>query len=288
MLKNYRQQINLFEPMLILFSLALAATVLDYSGGRLGVMKAMLSLLFILLLWVAQSAFEMYALNGNIRHGKDVDGIPLRNWLIIGGAALAALAMLVFMMMLNGMLTVVGWLLLVVMLVLALIPVVEPYRQKLLPYREFIKAVLFFGMMPVWFFVVCTGALHRLSALTAFPVVALGTSYLIVEHFAKVNHASKINQKAGLLNTAGWKTAMLIHNSLVLIGFLFISLAMALGLTWKIALPALSGLIPGVIQIITMIRVGQGAKPVWRFIRLNALITVSMTIYMLMFGFWLN
>jgi 1,4-dihydroxy-2-naphthoate octaprenyltransferase len=84
----------------------------------------------------------------------------------------------------------------------------------------------------------------------------------------------------------GWERGMMLHNILILVGYLLIGLAMLFGFPTSVALPALLALPLGLFQIWYMSRIGAGSKPNWQVLGWLAVLVFGVTTYLLTFSFW--
>jgi 1,4-dihydroxy-2-naphthoate octaprenyltransferase len=121
--------------------------------------------------------------------------------------------------------------------------------------------------------------------MVSFPLTFLYMSMLIAQEFP--DYASDINQaKRSLLIRIGWQRGMLVHNVLILLGFIIFGVAFALGLPITVAWPIIFVLPVGLFQLWMMIRIGDGAKPNWNLLNLVSISTFGLAAYILTFAFW--
>jgi hypothetical protein len=77
-----------------------------------------------------------------------------------------------------------------------------------------------------------------------------------------------------------------LHNTFVLLAFVVLGLGGVFGIPAPIVLPAFLSLPLGLVQIITMRRIADGAKPNWLMLTMNAIATFGLTVYLLAYAFW--
>jgi 1,4-dihydroxy-2-naphthoate octaprenyltransferase len=162
-----------------------------------------------------------------------------------------------------------------------------PVRLEASGYGELIASVIVAFMVPAYAFVLQTGELHRLIAMTAFPLTALMMAMLLA--FDLPDYANDVKfEKRTLMVRLGWQSGMTFHNILILSAFLLLVLAASFGYP-RFAL--LAGMLPlpvGIFQIWQMRSIANGAKPNWNALTIVALALFSSMAYLLAFAFWTN
>ena len=162
---------------------------------------------------------------------------------------------------------------------------VPPVRLAFSGYGELVVAILFANFLPAFAFLLQKGELHRLLAMSTFPLTALGLalalSYELADYAADLKHGRRT-----LMVRMGWQRAMLLHNGMILVAFLLLGLALSFGLPLFIGLPAFLPLPLGLLQVWQMRRISEGARPNWRALRLTAVVIFATTAYLLTFAFW--
>jgi 1,4-dihydroxy-2-naphthoate polyprenyltransferase len=160
-----------------------------------------------------------------------------------------------------------------------------PIRLVSSGYGELTTSILVANLVPVFSFVLQYGDFHRLLAMTTFPLIALHMAMMLVFEFPDYATDIKYNKKT-LLVRMGWERGMVLHNSLILGGFLLIGIAASFGLALPIALPAFLPLPLGLLQIWQMRRITEGVRPNWRMLGLTAVALFASVTYLLAFTFW--
>ncbi len=162
---------------------------------------------------------------------------------------------------------------------------VPPVKLESTGYGELTTAALVAFMVPAYAFILQAGELHRLIAMSAFPLVALHLAMLLA--FELPDYANDIKfSKRTLLVRPGWQNGMTLHNILILTAFLLLVLAGSLGYP-RFALFA--GLLPlpvGLFQIWQMRLIANGAKPNWQLLTTGAVAVFASTAYLLAYAFW--
>ncbi len=154
-------------------------------------------------------------------------------------------------------------------------------------YGEMMTAALIANLTPALAFWLQSGEDLRLVAMSTFPLMPLLLAMQValrLPHYA----ADQKRQRSNLLVRLGWQNGMLLHNLLILTGFLLLAAAVVSGLPLGVAWPALCVLPVGLLQIWSIQRILNGAKPHWESFRLAAAALVGAVVYLLAFAFWMS
>jgi 1,4-dihydroxy-2-naphthoate octaprenyltransferase len=176
-------------------------------------------------------------------------------------------------------------LILVVSVLGAILYSVPPIRLVASGYGELTTSILVANLIPSFAFVLQFGELHRLVAMSTFPLTALHLAMMIIFEFPDYAIDNKY-EKLTLLVRIGWERGITVHNILILSAFLLLGLAMFFGLPASIALPAFLTLPLGLLEIWQLRRIASGAKPNWNALGLNAIVLVGSMTYLLAYAFW--
>lgn len=162
---------------------------------------------------------------------------------------------------------------------------VPPVRLATTGYGELTTSILVANLLPSFSFLLQTGELHRLIAMSTFPLTALHLAMMLAFEFPDYFNDIKF-EKTTLLVRVGWQRGMNLHNILILIAYLLLALAAIYGLPLPIVLPAIFVLPLGALQIWQMRRIAAGAKPNWIAVTITPLAMFAITTYLLTFSFW--
>jgi 1,4-dihydroxy-2-naphthoate octaprenyltransferase len=162
---------------------------------------------------------------------------------------------------------------------------VPPVRLATTGYGELTTSILVANLLPSFSFLLQTGELHRLIAMSTFPLTALHLAMILAFEFPDYFNDIKF-EKTTLLVRVGWQRGMNLHNILILIAYLLLALAAIFGLPLPIVLPAMFVLPLGALQIWQMRRIAVGAKPNWIAVTITPLAMFAITAYLLTFSFW--
>jgi len=162
---------------------------------------------------------------------------------------------------------------------------VPPVRLSSSGYGELTTAIIIANLVPAFGFSLQTGELHRLLAMSTFPLTALTLASMLSLEFP--DYASDLKtQKRTLFVRLGWQNAIRLHHILVLSAYALFGAALYLGLPPAIGLPPLLTLPLAALQIWYMNRIEIGVKPNWTALTLNGIAFTVAAAYLLAYGFW--
>ncbi len=187
----------------------------------------------------------------------------------------------------EGSLTPVVLLFLGLSLVAVLTYAVPPVRLVDVGLGEFILAVHIAMISPALGFVLQAGEYHRLVAIISFPLTLLALAYFIALDFPTFAADEKYDRRT-LLRSMGWQRAVPLHHIFVLGAYVLFSGALLYGLAWGLIWPAFLSLPFALLQIYLLRNIGQGARPIWPLLIVNAVAVFGLTAYLLTFAFWLR
>lgn len=161
-----------------------------------------------------------------------------------------------------------------------------PARLVTSGYGELTAAFLAVNLTPALAFLLQFGDLHRLLAMTTFPLTLLLLALQIAVNLR--GYATDLKQSRHTLVTRlGWDRAMLLHNLLILLAFVLIGGAPLLGFPARVFLPCLLALPIGLYQIGLMRGIAEGAKPNWLALTVTAIASFSVPAYLFLFAYWI-
>jgi 1,4-dihydroxy-2-naphthoate octaprenyltransferase len=172
-------------------------------------------------------------------------------------------------------------------LLLIILDSIPPLRLKKKGYSELIEAVLIANMSPVLAFLLQGSNLHLLVVMFTIPLTFLYLAERIASSLQY--YAYDTDHRAGsVLALIGWQRGMVIHNLSILIAFLLTAAFLVLGLPWRLAWPVFLTLPLGILQIFQISRIADRGKPNWSILRLNALGTFNMAVYLIAYTLWIS
>ena len=162
-----------------------------------------------------------------------------------------------------------------------------PMRFAEIGYGELVLAVTYGTLLPTLAFLLQYNQLHRLLALTTFPLSLLALAYFLVNNFPTFATDLKLGRNT-LLTRLTWQRAIPIHHFLVLSAFLLFAAAPFLGYPWSLIWPVFLTLPFAVMQIIWLQRIANGGRTLWNFLTALGSATFALAVYLLALTFWIR
>lgn len=165
---------------------------------------------------------------------------------------------------------------------------VPPVRLAYTGYGELAMAILITNLTPAFAFMLLAHELDvRLLGLLTFPFSLL---YLAMALAVSLEHYYRDFKRGHrtMMVRLGWQRGMALHNLLVPLAYLLIGFAALLGLSWRLAWPAMLTLPIGAFQVWQMWQIGNGAPPRWPILRLTAYASLGVTAYLITFSLWVG
>jgi 1,4-dihydroxy-2-naphthoate octaprenyltransferase len=162
---------------------------------------------------------------------------------------------------------------------------IPPIRLVESGYGELTTSIVVASLVPAFSYILQTGELHRLVAMSTFPLIALHLAMMLAFELPDYANDFKFD-KLTLMVRIGWERGIALHNILILVAYLLIGLAMLFGFPSSIALPALLTFPMGLFQIWYINRIAAGAKPNWNIVGMLAVLVFGVTTYLITFSFW--
>jgi 1,4-dihydroxy-2-naphthoate octaprenyltransferase len=162
-----------------------------------------------------------------------------------------------------------------------------PIRLRNSPYGELINAILLSNLVPALAFTLQTDELHRMLAMSTFPLTPLYLALAISSEYPHYGN-DLINKKQTILTRLGWENGMRLHNMLIITAFLLLALAVVFGMPFRNALPAFFVIPLGFFQIWYLGHIASGASPNWKALTVLGVLLYGIPAYLLSFTFWIR
>ena len=280
----------------VLLTYWLGAGIADYLGETIDFGNYLLGQAWVLALLLSGVYLDGYYTRlslpaGNRRNphlGEDENGgqaIPPVTLLIAGAATLAVAASLSVLILGQAHPSQQTLLIMGLAFLGVIAYAVPPLRLVWSGYGELVAAFLIATLSPALSFLFQTGELHRLLAMSTFPLTALCMAVFLVFQLSEYFDELKSDRRT-LLVRLGWQRGMLLHNGMIVVAFLLMALAFTFGLPLLIGLPAFLSLPLGVLEIWQMRRIADGARPNWPSLKLTAIALFGATAYLTAFTYW--
>lgn len=268
----------------------LGASIANYLGKPFRTDAFWLGLISVIL---AQASMNLLAevfrpYNEPIVEGETRrDRLTLRNnALYISIAALAANAVIAFVLFTNNHLSVSAFFFLLLSIILILTYSIHPFRFINRGFGEFVLAAHLAYVIPSIGYILQSGETHRLLLLT-IPLTLLAFAYFIIISFPSFASDSKYGRNT-LLTSLGWERVIPLHHLFVLLAYLFFLISPAFGLSLSLLWPAFLTLPFALFQILQLRNISLGAPANWTLLTATALSVFGLTAYFLSLTFWLR
>ena len=215
------------------------------------------------------------------------DKIPRSTVLLVAFACLAVVASLTVLVIRQANPSPETLLIMVLIFLGGFFYSVPPIRLVSSGYGELTTSIIVANLVPAFAFLLQAGELHRLIAMSTFPLTALHLAMMLA--FELPDYANDVKyEKRTLMVRIGWQRGMALHNFFILIAYLLLGLAVTFGMPLSLAWPAFLTLPLGLLQIWQMRRVADGASPNWTTLTLLPVALFAAMAYLLTFTYWMN
>jgi 1,4-dihydroxy-2-naphthoate octaprenyltransferase len=286
--------LKLSRPIHLLMSAltyTLGAGIAHYLGQYVHPASFGLGLLAVMILQGAAYLFAEYfnlpltpLMEGETHQQRELFRVKL---LQVSYAAMTTSVVAIMTMSFSGLLNLPAGIMIGLAFLFLLVYAIPPLRLSEKGYGELILALVLGTILPWVGFLLQYGDLHRLMAITTFPITLLALSFLLVCNFPTFASDQKLGRHT-LLTRLTWQNAVPIHHFLVLVAYLIITASPLLGIPWHLVWPSLLALPFAAIQIFWLQRISKGGRTLWNFLTALASATFGLTTYLLALTFWLR
>lgn len=299
---NLRLFIRLSRPFFLLAGLlfyALGAGIARYLGHSID-----WSLYLVGQLWVSALQLSTHYLNeyfdmegdtanenrtlftgGSGVLGEEEGQLSANVALLAAATALATVALSTYGLTRSAALNPSASILMVIAFLGAFFYSVPPIRLASSGFGELVASILLANLVPAFAFVLQANEVHRLVAMSTFPLTALAMAAMLA--FELPDYYSDLKfEKRTLLVRLGWQQGIWVHHLFIASAYLLLAIAFVYGLPAALALPPLLTLPLGLLQIWYLRRIEEGIKPNWSALTLNAVAIVSVYAYLITYAFW--
>lgn len=224
---------------------------------------------------------------GDLAPGLDSQERREQRDLLTGSALLLVTAALTTWMGWLGWLAPASVVVLGLMGIGALLEVLPPVQEPLWSLKEVVFSLLHAVLPAVLAFVLQTGEVHRLVALSTFPLFGLHLGLMLILQLVSFQEDLKTRVPT-LLTGIGWVGGIALHNYLVIASFFLLALAMFFDFPASIILPAMTGVLPAAYLVWYLNDLKRGAPTRWGLITALSLAGFFLPLYFLMFSFWFD
>jgi 1,4-dihydroxy-2-naphthoate octaprenyltransferase len=289
-LKNILRLSRPLHLLLAALTYFLGASIANYLGRPFRTDSFWLGLVAVIL---AQASMNLLAevfrpYNEPLVEGETRrDRLSLRsNALYLSIAALAANAVIAFVLFINSHLSVTAFVFLLVSLVLILTYSIHPFRFINRGFGELVLAAHLAYVIPSIGYILQSGEAHRFLLIT-IPLTFLAFAYFIIISFPSFAADSKYSRST-LLTSLGWERVIPLHHLFVLLAYLFFLASPVFGMSLSLLWPAFLTLPFALFQIVQLRSISLGGPANWTLLTATALSVFGLTAYFLSLTFWLR
>ncbi len=289
-MKNILRLSRPLDLLLAALTYFLGASIANYLGRPFRIDAFWLGLVAVLL---AQASMSLLAevfrpINEPILPEETrKDRLTLRNnALYVSIAALAANAVIAFLLYLNGHFSVAAFFFVLLSLILILTYAIPPFRFVNRGFGEFILAAELAYVIPSIGYILQSDVTHHFLLVT-LPLTFLAFAYFIVMDFPAFASDTKYNRST-FLTRLGWERVIPLHHLFVLLAYLFFLSLPIFGLSLFLLWPAFLTLPFALFQIYQLRNLSLGAPTNWTLLTATALSVFGLTAYFLSLTFWLR
>lgn len=214
-------------------------------------------------------------------------GLPRSTALYAAMISLAITATGVSLLLLQGDVPLLSWLLLGLGFFGSYFYNAPPVRLISSGYGELAASVVVAGIVPAFSFALQTGELHRLLLMTTAPLIALHFAMVLVFELPDFATDAKF-EKRTLMVRVGWENGMRMHDGAILLAVLTFLLAFLTGLPSRVAMGGLIALPLALAQVWQLGRIRQGYPPRWQLLTISATGLFALTAYLELIGYVLS
>jgi 1,4-dihydroxy-2-naphthoate octaprenyltransferase len=289
-LKNLIRLSRPLHLLLAALTYFLGTSIANYLGQTFRLDAFWLGLIAVLLSQVSMNLLvEVFRpANEPIVEGETLkDRLALRNnALYVSIAALAANAVIAFLLYTNGRLSVPAFLFILLSLILVLTYSIVPFRFVNRGFGEFILAAQLAYVFPSIGYILQADETHRFLLVT-LPLTFLAFAYFIVMDFPAFAADTKYARNTFLTNL-GWERVVPLHHLFVLLAYVFFISLPIFGLSLTLLWPAFLTFPFALFQIYQLRNISLGAPANWTLLTVTALSVFGLTAYFLSLTFWLR
>lgn len=178
-------------------------------------------------------------------------------------------------------------LMMIVIVVLGALYFLTSVRPNLQPTQLLVEVLLVVVIPPAMGFFLQSETAHRFLTPVVIGLVPLYLAYRILEMLKSFSEDQRKGRRT-LVVAVGWERAMVLHNVLILLGYVIFALVALVGFPWRLLWPVFLTLPIGLLEIWLMERVRRGMKPLWRLMQIATASVLVIPIYLIAFAFWIR
>ncbi len=289
-MKNLLRLSRPLDLLLAALTYFLGTSIANYLGRPFRIDSFWLGLVAVLLSQASMSLLAEVFRPVNepiIENETRKDRLTLRNnALYVSIAALAANAVIAFLLYNNGHFSVSAFFFVLLSLILILTYSIPPFRFINRGFGEFILAAQLAYVIPSIGYILQSDETHHFLLVT-LPLTFLAFAYFIVMDFPTFASDTKYNRNT-FLTRLGWERVVPLHHLFILLAYLFFLSLPIFGLSLFLLWPAFLTLPFALFQIYQLRNLSLGAPTNWTLLTVTAISVFGLTAYFLSLTFWLR
>lgn len=279
----------------ILFTYILGISVAHYMGGKIVFQDALVGLIICLLIRDMRNFLNAYFDHPESYHStlkmsdpEREDLINIRRGLLqlYSLLILTAGATLTSLLVFRGVLNAGSVILLGIAFLLNFFSATPPLRFARKGYEDLVDAIYIANLVPAIAFSLVMVSPGSLIVELTLPLTFVFLAMKIAMGFQTYGFDSS-RDRLSLTTILGWQKALLMHNLFTLIAFVLLGFFLLIGLPWSLTWPPLLVLPIGVLQILHLQNIANGAKPNWRYLNLLSVGAFLLMSYLIIISLWL-
>jgi len=288
-IKGFLTETRLYYLICAILMFFLGGAIANYLGRKLSWSLFSIGLFLIIAIQLSASIISVYIQRSMIKlrnDDKQQNKKADRELILLAGLALILTvdAVLIVLLLQTQKLHLTAWVLLSIILIVSILKSSPMINNNISPYNDILEGILIVGLVPAFSLVLQINELHRLLMMSTIPLLFVYFASRLASGFSSYAQDLKATKRSMLI-VVGWQRGIFLHNLFLLSGFLALGFAALFGLPWAIVWPVLLTLPLALFQIWQLLRIGQGCKPNWRLLKINAYTLFGITSYMLIFTF---
>ena len=294
--RPYLQVIQPFLLVLVLLTYFIGPGLIHYQGGTVNwpniFLGSLLGLLLLLVKEYLSAYFDHPDSLVSTLHREDplfflYQKLDRRTLLAFSLTFLTAGALTTVLIITRNNLSLPSFLLLCIAFLGTFFSGMPSYKLGKNGYGDIFEAVLICNLVPALGYLMNDNSLHILLVMLTIPMTLVYLAYKIVHSLESYSFDSTHGYRS-LAVRLDWKRAMVVHNYLILIAFLFLGIFPLLGQPWSITWPVLLTIPVGVFQVVQMLELLSGGPTRWKLLKLTASGMIVVMAYLIALTLWIR
>lgn len=207
--------------------------------------------------------------------------------LVISLTLLTACALDIVLLIFRQALSVAAILFVLSAFLISYFSAIPPLRLEKRGYGEILEAILVSNLFPIIGYLLNRSDLHVLLIMLTLPLTLLYIANRIILSL-ETYPFDRTHKVQTLVVRLDWQKAMITHNYLLLLSFIFVGLFALLGQPWSLTWPMFLPILIAIFQIVQVVNIMAGAPPRWKILKFSATSTYVVMAYLISFTLWIS